>query len=229
MKRFHEVAHIKEGNRRVGYIMKPGDLTTLGKWYLADEAAFTKTVREGKVQYFEPDKDGNPTIKYSQEELNVLSRLGSQPLYGKDYWSEDLSFRKSSIDDMLNRGSVILLPLSVANMGGFRIVVFTSFMRSSNSPVFQEFICQFLANSAFAGTIKNGGNNFQFSLSEYDFSGSNCIFGRAKSHGIQLITDVNNLERKAKKGFNNPLYQQLFLTYDKVKDIISILKKYEVS
>lgn len=52
MKKFHQVAHIKVGNKRVGYVMKPGAITSLDRWYLADEEQFAKTVREGKVQFF---------------------------------------------------------------------------------------------------------------------------------------------------------------------------------
>lgn len=232
MKRFHQVAHIKVGNKRVGYVMKPGPVTSLGKWYLADEEQFAKTVREGKVQYFQADNNGNPIIKYTDEEIAFHNSIGVTPKYGKDYWNEDISFRKSSIDFMLNFDAIVVVPLCVFSTMGIKAVFMTSFMKSTNARNFYDFLRGYLNNSMYFETIKSGGNNIRFLLSAYDII-SEEFFLEAKNKGLNIITDINTILRMSSRvnelgsvvnkiGYNIlPLY--------KIEDIISKLRKYELS
>ena len=232
MKKFHQVAHIKVGNKRVGYVMKPGAITSLDRWYLADEEQFAKTVREGKVQFFEADNNGNPIIKYTDEELALLNSIGSNPKYGKDYWNEDISFRKSSIDFMLNSDAVVVVPLTVVSMIGIKVVSMTSFMKTPNARNFYDFLRSYLNNSMYFKTIKSGGNNIQFSLSSHDIT-SEKFFLEAKNRSLNIITDINTILRMSSRvnelgSIANKIGYNILPLY-KIEDIISKLRKYELS
>lgn len=234
MKQLHELASIKDGNKRVGYVMKVGGPEFYSKWYLADEAAFAKTVREGKVQYFESDEKGNPIIKYTNEELNFFAKLGTRPLYGTQYWSQDMSYKKQSIDYMMSRNAVILNPLRVMNLGIVKQITFTAFMKSSVAENFYNFITRYLGNSMYISTLRNGGNNFSFATSMYDIDGSNSIFIKAKESGLELITDVNTLCRLSDNSDSTSvgisgLLDKVALNKNQISTVISKLRKYEIS
>lgn len=220
MKLYHEVAHIKDGNSRVGYIMKPGLPGTMGKWYIADLNQFAKTVGDNKVQYFQLDKSGKPIVSYTQEELFWLQQRGLPAITGNTYWSKDISFKKSNIDLMINEGYVILNPVNCVYMMGLRVLTLYAFCSTPVAPLFNQFLIKYLSNSLYSN-IKCGGNNFQFSIPEYDVLSKTGLIYHANLVGLKVCTDCNTLSRvEGLKGISVKL--------EDLKDILSALRQYEM-
>lgn len=98
--------------------------------------------------------------------------------------------------------------------------------------IFYDFLRGYLNNSMYFETIKSGGNNIRFLLSAYDVTNEK-FFLEAKNRGLNIITDINTILRMSSRvnelgstankiGYNIlPLY--------KIEDIISKLRKYELS
>lgn len=228
MKKMHQVAHIKEGNKRVGYVLKVGDPRNYSPWYLCDEETFVKAVRNNQIQYFMADPQGNPIVSYTQEEMILINQLKSVPYTGKEYWSRDVSFKKSSIDFMTNTKAIIINPTSVMQMMWMKVITIVAFCPTSIAPSFEQFIRGYLGNSMYANTLRCGGNNFVFSITSNDIKGQNNIFDRAKQAGLNLITDCNTLQRVSSIP-SQSVISKVTLPSDKIQDIISALKAYELS
>ena len=228
MKKMHQVAHIKEGNKRIGYILKEGDPRNYSPWYLCDEETFIRAVSNNQIQYFVADAQGNPTVSYTQEEMLLVNQLGSLPYTGKEYWSRDISFKKSSIDFMTNNKAVIINPTSAMQMMWIKVITIVAFCPTSIAPLFEQFIRGYLGNSMYANTLRCGGNNFVFSITSNNIKGKNNIFDRAKQAGLNLITDCNTLQRVSSIP-SQSVISKVTLPSDKIQDIISTLKAYELS
>lgn len=228
MKKMHQVAHIKEGNKRIGYILKEGDPRNYSPWYLCDEETFIRAVSSNQIQYFVADAQGNPIVSYTQEEMVLINQLKSVPYTGKEYWSRDVSFKKSSIDFMTNTKAVIINPTSVMQMMWVKVITIVAFCPTSIAPLFEQFIRGYLGNSMYANTLRCGGNNFVFSITSNNIKGKNNIFDRAKQAGLNLITDCNTLQRVSSIP-SQSVISKVTLPSDKIQDIISTLKAYELS
>ena len=74
MKQIHEVAVVKDGNKRVGWLVKTGLANTLSGLCYVTEESFKGMVKENVVQYFVME-GGNLTIKYTEEEIKNFKSL----------------------------------------------------------------------------------------------------------------------------------------------------------
>lgn len=114
-RKWHEVAHVKDGNTRVGWLLKNGgvqDLTPVK--YVTDEQ-FNKMVHMNQVQYFVPKGD-RYDIGYTKEELVTLRKLGAS---GVDtlsgYLKNDICLQKRYLDAIGVRPYAHLMSTTVSN------------------------------------------------------------------------------------------------------------------
>ena len=197
MKLYHEVATIKDGNARVGYIMKPGSISAPGKYYIASSQQFNKTVREGKVQYFEWNSETNaPYVSYTAEELEEQRAMGVlAPLKGKAYWENDVVIRKRYID-ALEQGAILVIPLEMLSMplvgGTVACVIFGK--GSLIEQFYKGFFYQYMSNSIFKSSVKFAGNNITASIPIYDLSSDTFII-KARSFYKNVLIEPYNLEK----------------------------------
>lgn len=232
MKRFHEVAHVKEGNKRVGYFLKQGDVTQVGAWYYCSQEDFCKLVRQHQVQYFEPDSSGMPYIVYSDEELAVLRTFNADnaAYTGKDYWKYDMSFTKAHIDTLNSDAStVIICPLNISKVMFQKVVVCTFLFNNSIGIPLTQSLSRLLP---LIKTTQVASNNFAVPIPEVYLKSNNNIIERLRVLGFNVVTDCNTLLRTldntsevVNKNVGKPFIKPSTLREN--KDILSILQRYE--
>ncbi|MBO5387278.1 MAG: hypothetical protein J6A59_03960 [Lachnospiraceae bacterium] len=118
MKRYHECAIVKDGNKRVGYfytdmngasVLKDKDLKP---WIYADANKFTQLVAANQVQYLTLGPNNSIICKYTEEEVQSLSR---HPSISKgfieetqsNYFDMDASFKYQHVNIAMNNPNYI--------------------------------------------------------------------------------------------------------------------------
>lgn len=96
MKPYHEVAVVKDGNKRVGWLLKEGPVQAQpADLIFATEEEFKSLVKNDKVQCFVMENN-QLKIKYSDEELAMFKKLKiNDSCYSnlKDYLSHDMTLQ----------------------------------------------------------------------------------------------------------------------------------------
>ena len=101
MKPFHEVAVVRDGKTRVGWLIKKGVLQSLSMVEYVDEAKFVDLVKQGKIQYFEYE-NGRLKIAYTDEELFEVRGLNTEPITNlKEYLSLDMALQYKPLQEAL--------------------------------------------------------------------------------------------------------------------------------
>ena len=90
MKRFHEVALVKDGNKHVGFLLKDGRTYEVVPYFYVTKEEFEKLVKENQVQYLV--WDNGLKIKYSDFENEELRNLQMfrYPVSLKDYYKSEV-------------------------------------------------------------------------------------------------------------------------------------------
>lgn len=105
MKQLHELAFIVEGGCQVGTILGNGMKTPKGQLAkIVDNLEFIRLISENRVQYFQLEA-GQPIIRYTDEELRQLKK---EPLYGQEYFDNDIKFNNESFRTKSSLGISIL-------------------------------------------------------------------------------------------------------------------------
>lgn len=129
MKRYHEFAVVKDGNKRVGFLLMDAPLGSFSDVIYVTEAEFAELVRQGQVQYFKPDSDGMYHVAYNIEERAYLegNKLGDQMYTGKEYYRRDLNMQYRYLEKaMCGQGTYACFGL--AQSGGRGVVLLTAFV-----------------------------------------------------------------------------------------------------
>lgn len=94
MKKFHEVAVVKDGNKRVGFLLKEGGASTVTPVQYVSEDKFKKLVSANLVQYFVPSTcDRGYDLGYTNEEMANLPPIYNKISNIKDYFKYDMVLR----------------------------------------------------------------------------------------------------------------------------------------
>ena len=171
MKRYHEVAHIKDGNKIVGYIVKEGLAEHNTPYRIMNLEQFTKAVQADIVQYF-VYKNGRLMIQYTDEEKVYMSQRNF-PLYtGKEYYAEDISYTQQDINGLLQNGKGILKLYALMDTPYVgRCVSFTLFAPKDSVRSFNNLLTeQNVYRSVFGASVKSDGNWISLALPVTDFS-----------------------------------------------------------
>lgn len=131
MKMYHEVAVVKDGNRRVGWLLMKG---TVGSNFpfmeYVSEVKFTQMVSQGMVQFFVTE--GNQLkIEYTDEEIKLLKKYKMITIYSnlKDFLSHDINLQFRYLQTAMTGGTPYVYVLNSNCIGGvidLQAYIFTS-------------------------------------------------------------------------------------------------------
>lgn len=131
MKMYHEVAVVKDGNKRVGWLLKKGIVSSNPPFLeYVDEAKFTQMVSQGLVQFFITESN-QLKIEYTDEELKLLKKYKMTTTYSnlKDYLSHDINLQLRYLQTAMTRGTPYVYVLNSNCTGGviaLQAYIFTS-------------------------------------------------------------------------------------------------------
>lgn len=157
MKRFRVCAYVKDGNKRVGYLVC--DTRTWGDWVLIDDNKFKELVKRNKVQFLTME---NNTVKckYTFGELRELKRYSKYILdeQQSDFWGVTACFKASHIDEILNNTKVTCSVGEIYNLFGKQICDLTLYGNTNTLRQKVQLILNIFPE--FNDTIRyKGGNN----------------------------------------------------------------------
>ena len=193
MKLLHEVGIIKDGNRKVGVILKKGGISNNSPWLMGSMEQFYKSVKDGKVQYFDWDASKNkPIVSYTDEEIGELRRLGVEPLYGEDYFRRDLVFKKKYID-LIDKDIIYAKIISINEVPIMGDIVNVVFFGKKELIIKQyERLRTLFDRTIMKECIKFSGNNITFAMNLYDVFDNKII-----TDTKEFIVDTSNVIKQA--------------------------------
>lgn len=175
MKMYHELAQVKDGNKRVGWLVTAhSDLKGAMFYHLEylSEEDFISCVSRGLVQYF-TIKNGRLAIEYTSEELTAMRKAGVKKVPTSDlreYLSLDVSLQRKPLFEALNGGKPYVYGISARKLYGR---IFCQVWVFSGTPavagrLFQDLnLLNEADNSVFAQSIIKGSVKM----------GADCIYG----------------------------------------------------
>lgn len=127
MKPIHECAVIKDGNKRVAYMISEADShvnITSKPWKIVDASTFENMVANNKVQYLVWE---NNTIKcrYDLDELKLLKKISTPDMIKRtqeDYWSMDAQFKYRHIQAANNGQGFAVCLAQIQKMFGMYMI-----------------------------------------------------------------------------------------------------------
>lgn len=138
MKRFHECAIVKDGNKRVGYYITEcayasDSMNT--RWYLINSNSFEDLVKSNQVQYLVYE-NGTIKCRYTDEEKNYLLRsLNVKNDFivntESNYFSMDVQFNAKHVNLSENYSIVACSLGEISSFLGMKIFVFILTGRAS--------------------------------------------------------------------------------------------------
>lgn len=94
MKKYHELAVVKDGNKRVGFLLKEGGASIVTPVQYVSEDKFKKLVSDNLVQYFVSSTcDRGYDLGYTDEEMANLPPIYNKINSIKDYFKYDMVLR----------------------------------------------------------------------------------------------------------------------------------------
>lgn len=154
MKPYHEVAVVKDGNKRVGWLLKEGPVQVQSAYLVfVTEEEFKSLVKNDKVQCFVIE-NGQLKIKYSDEEIAMFRKLKISDSYSnlKDYLSHDMTLQYAYLSKAftgLTPYVYVLNSIVQSNMTLLQGYIFTSQVQRAYTEMMM-----FLNNSNILGIIK---------------------------------------------------------------------------
>lgn len=200
MKMYHELAQVKEGNKRVGWLVSSySDLKNAMFYpleYLPEET-FISCVDRGLVQYF-TIKNGNLAIEYTDEELLEFKKVGIKKVPTTDlreYLSMDVSLQHKPLFEAFNGGKPYVYGISARKLYGrifCQVWVFCEAPTVVSNRLFldQDLLTKadnsILAIATMKGTVKTG---------------VNCVYGMPSISLMELWKkyDMANISMKSAK------------------------------
>lgn len=160
MKPYHEIGHIKDGNKRVGFVIKQGGIADESDWIVLQENQFCEYVRRGLVQYFEWDSTkNNYMVKYSDGEIALIRKMGSEPKDKGEYFKSDVCMQIRYLQKASTGEKILFLPMAIHRIVGKTLLVSGYMVGMGNS--INSFI-SYVRNSGLKSSLivpSVGGNN----------------------------------------------------------------------
>lgn len=165
MKRYHECALVKDGNKRVGYFIIDTNCTYLKDamsvpWRYVDSFQFEELVKSDQVQYLVYD-NGSIKCKYTDEERAILTKLlGSRSNFIQEsetnYFSMDCTFTAKHVE-LASKGYPVVACCvgEITSLLGVKLVMLYFYGSQQNLNSIYGDICSAIPN--FRNLIKCNG------------------------------------------------------------------------
>lgn len=211
MKMYHEVAVVKDGNKRVGWLLKKGIVGSNPPFMeYVDEAKFTEMVSQGMVQFFVTE--GNQLkIEYTDEELKLLKKYKMTTTYSnlKDFLSHDINLQLRYLQTAMTSGTPYVYVLNSNCTGGviaLQAYIFTSDTQNT-ARLLQQMLMSVpslnpLLRKMYLACIKCYGNYLVIGLPLSIFEGlANIYHFNITCKGL-LLADEILMSSKSRKAAN---------------------------
>lgn len=131
MKPYHEVAIVKDGNKRVGWLLKEGLSNSPNPVFFVTEDYFNTLVKNNMVQHF-VWKNSGLAISYDVDEINYFKRKGISPKYNtlSEYLKYNLALQYKYLYSALDGNTPYVHVINYSSHKN--VILITAFLFSSD-------------------------------------------------------------------------------------------------